>query len=70
MQAYESESAQMVRMSGNECQQMWTDNPDLLNLSMNECLHSPYVMNIRVHKEEWNGDEKAKCSIVGHPIKL
>lgn len=37
---------------------------------MYDKLHSPYVINIRVHKEEWNGENRAKCSIIGKPIKL
>ena len=27
-------------------------------------------MNIRIHKEEYMGDVKAKCSIVGQPTRL
>jgi len=60
----------MINMSGNEYKKLWDESNDELNAVVVESLYRPYAITVKVYKDEWNGETKAKCTISGMPTRL
>eukprot|EP00801_Mesodinium_rubrum_P001049 Mrub_01049.p1 GENE.Mrub_01049~~Mrub_01049.p1 ORF type:complete len:628 (-),score=120.74 Mrub_01049:182-2065(-) len=70
MNAYEREYPAIINMSGNDYKRLYDENQDDFNAVIAESLYRPYAMTIKIYRDEYNGETKAKVNIQGTPTRL